>query len=92
MAASVTHVQFVVEGAGCESCAARVRQALAPLATVDDVRIDEQADVATVSLSATSIAEDDAVAALREASVGSGHDYRIKPGSWTGVASRLLRG
>ena len=41
-------VLFEVEQAGCPSCAARVRAALAPLGTVSEVAIDEQADQATV--------------------------------------------
>ena len=43
---------FEVEEAGCESCAALVRGALEPLATVESVEVDEAADRATVRLGA----------------------------------------
>ena len=78
----VDNVQFVVEQAGCSSCAARVRDALAKLGTVHDVAIDDAADVARVSLSAESASEDGVNDALRKASVGAGHEYRVQPGSW----------
>lgn len=74
-------VVFEVEQAGCESCAARVRAALEPLAEVGGVTIDEDADSATVHASGdvTEVAVNDALAA---ASHGSGHAYRVRPGSW----------
>lgn len=76
-------VEFEVEEAGCPSCATRVRGALEALGEVSDVTIDEEADEATVRLAAASpLDEDDVNRALREASVGSGHGYRVKPGSW----------
>lgn len=76
-------VEFEVEEAGCPSCATRVRRALEALGEVSDVTIDEEADEATVRLAAASpLDEDDVNRALREASVGSGHGYRVKPGSW----------
>lgn len=78
----VESVRFVVEQAGCSSCAARVRDALAELGTVHDVAIDEAADVARVSLSASSVSEDGVNEALRKASAGAGHEYRVQPGSW----------
>ena len=59
-------IVFEVEEAGCPSCATRVRGALEALGEVSDVTIDEE----------------DVNRALREASVGSGHGYRVKPGSW----------
>ena len=80
----MTSVLFVVEQAGCNSCATRVRDAIAGFGTVHDVAIDEVADVARVSLSvgATALSEDAVNQALREASVGAGHEYRVQPGSW----------
>jgi copper chaperone CopZ len=81
--APVTTVVFEVEQAGCGSCATRVRSALEPLGAVDEVQVDEQADCATVSLVLEAAAgEPEVAAALRAASDGSGHEYRVKPGSW----------
>jgi len=74
-------VAFEVEQAGCESCAARVRAALEPLAPVRAIEVDEAADTATVRLGAA-VAEADVAAALAAASDGSGHAYRVKPQSW----------
>ena len=63
-------------------CAARVRDALAPLATVRAVDVDSDADMATVRVDADSEACEGAVnRALLEASE-NGHSYRVKPGSW----------
>jgi copper chaperone CopZ len=77
-------VTFVVEQAGCESCAARVRAALEPLAAVEAIEVDEDADAATVRVSGA--ASEDAVAgALAAASHGIGHEYRVRPGSWQPV-------
>jgi copper chaperone CopZ len=74
---------FEVEQAGCESCAERVRNALAPLATVRAVEIDAEADLATVSVGPDAELSEEAVnRALSAASHGSGHAYRVKPGSW----------
>jgi copper chaperone CopZ len=75
-------MRFVVEHAGCNSCAARVRQALEAIATVHEVTVDESADVAFVSLASSAASERIVNEALREASVGSGHAYRVRPGSW----------
>jgi copper chaperone CopZ len=76
-------VVFEVEEAGCSSCAARVRDALAPLASVEAVEIDEAADMATVRVSPDGGLDESAVnGALAEASRGAGHAYRVKPGSW----------
>jgi hypothetical protein len=77
-------IAFDVEQAGCESCGARVRSALAPLGSVESVRIDEEADTARVVLAVPSAATDQAVvdAALAHASAGAGHLYRVRPGSW----------
>jgi copper chaperone CopZ len=77
----VTAFTFEVEQAGCASCAARVREALAALGTVGEIAIDEDADSATVRL-ASGASEDDVNRALLEVSHGSGHAYRVKPGSW----------
>jgi copper chaperone CopZ len=79
----VTNVVFEVEQAGCPSCAARVRGALAPLGAVGEIDIDEEADEATVRLRVEpSVGEDEVNRALLLASRGSGHGYRVKPGSW----------
>ena len=74
---------FVVEHAGCVSCAARVRGALEALTDVTEVEIDEDADTAAVRLApGTDASEEDVNRALLGASHGSGHAYRVKPGSW----------
>jgi hypothetical protein len=71
--------QFVVDGAGCESCAERVRSAVAPLVTVESITIDESTDTATVVVRAESPPSVDAIdAALADASTGSGHAYRVQ--------------
>ena len=74
-------IAFEVEQAGCESCAARVRAALEPLGTVESVEIDEAADVANVRLDGDP-REEEVNGALGASSAGSGHLYRVKPGSW----------
>lgn len=74
-------VTFVVEQAGCEACASRVRGALEQLGKVESVEIDEEADAATVRASGV-LSEDAANEALRPASRVSGHAYRVRPGSW----------
>jgi copper chaperone CopZ len=77
------HVVFRVEEAGCSSCAARVREAITPLAAVESVEIDEAADMATVRVfPAGELLESAVNGALAEASHGAGHAYRVKPGSW----------
>lgn len=79
----MTALVFEVEQAGCASCAARVREALTLLAVVSELAIDESADSATVRLASEgSVHEEDVNRALLEASQGSGHAYRVKPGSW----------
>lgn len=81
-------VSFVVEQAGCSSCAARIRGALEAIATVEAVEIDEAADIASVALADSSgVFEDAVVLALQIASAGSGHEYRVQPGSWVVVSS-----
>lgn len=73
---------FEVEQAGCESCAALVRDALEEVATVLGVTVDEDADLATVQLAAgSSVSERQVDALLGEASP-EGHAYRVRPGSW----------
>lgn len=76
-------VVFEVEQAGCASCAERVRSALEDFAPVTEVAIDESSDSATVTLAAdTTASEDEVNEALAGASHGSGHMYRVRPGSW----------
>jgi hypothetical protein len=84
-----TEVHFEVERAGCESCAARVRAALAPVLEIDTLEIDEARDVAAVSGRATGDATVEAVdQLLARASVGAGHTYTVRPGSWRADHSR----
>ena len=78
----MTLVHFVVEGAGCSSCATRVRKALVNVATVRQIEVDESSDSASVVLGAPFASEDEVNGALREASVGAGHEYRVRSGSW----------
>jgi hypothetical protein len=74
---------FVVEHAGCESCGTLVSAALAPLGVVEALAIDETGDTASVVLAPTVEGDQSAVdAVLAAASPGSGHDYRVRPGSW----------
>ena len=82
---------FQVEQAGCESCAALVREALEEVATVLEVDVDEDADLATVRLgrrvnaqtgeALKTLSEGDIDRLLRDASP-EGHAYRVRPGSW----------
>jgi copper chaperone CopZ len=72
---------FVVDEAGCESCAALVREALERLGTVESVEIDEAADVSRVVLTGA-VSEEQVGAALAGASAGGGHAYRVRAGSW----------
>lgn len=74
-------VVFEVEQAGCESCSARVRAALEPLGAVGEITIDEEADSATVHASGD-LDQSAVDEALSAASHGSGHLYRVRPGSW----------
>lgn len=74
---------FEVEQAGCESCAALVRDVLEDVAPVVAITIDEAQDMATVRLAPGAAAsEEDIDRILVEASHGSGHAYRVKRGSW----------
>jgi hypothetical protein len=75
----VGEFRFIVEQAGCESCAERVRSALAQVVTVELVSIDETADTATVVAHADTPPSFEAIdAALAGASAGSGHTYRVR--------------
>ena len=74
-------VVFEVEQAGCESCAALVRDALEEVATILDVTVDEEADRATVRLEAGSLSSGEVDRLLGEVSP-EGHAYRVRPGSW----------
>ena len=79
--------KFEVLGAGCESCAVRVRAALDGLATVETVEIDEARDVAVVSVAdGAGVTQDEVDRVLADASTGSGHAYRVLPGSWSTAA------
>jgi copper chaperone CopZ len=84
----VSAIAFEVEQAGCESCARRVRDALDGVVPVLDVSIDEDADLATVTVGSLHLAsgsselESTVNRALADASHGSGHAYRVRPGSW----------
>lgn len=83
MSEATSTLTFSVEHAGCESCAARLRTALAPVLNIDEIKVDAEADRAEVTGSADVPVSKSAVeAALVEASVGSGHTYSLSPGSW----------
>jgi hypothetical protein len=72
-------LRFVVEEAGCDSCAERVRAALEPLVTVEAISIDEISDTANVVAHAEERPSLDAIdAALAGASAGAGHTYRLR--------------
>lgn len=78
----MVEVRFEVEQAGCATCAARVRDALAPLLEISAVEIDESLDAAVVTARG---AEEPLVETIDEllgvASEGGGHAYRVRPGS-----------
>ncbi|HYM81269.1 MAG TPA: heavy-metal-associated domain-containing protein [Candidatus Limnocylindria bacterium] len=78
----MVEISFEVEQAGCASCAARVRGALAPLLQISEIEIDESLDAAVVTAQA---AEEPPVETIDEllvaASEGAGHTYRVRPGS-----------
>jgi copper chaperone CopZ len=81
--AVVNEIVFEVEQGGCESCAARIREVLEDVAPVEEVTIDEAADRATVRMApGAALSEDDAGRLLASASEGTGHAYRVVPGSW----------
>lgn len=84
----MAEIHFVVEQAGCASCAARVREALEPIAVVHEIDVDEAADCAAVRLAYSPDLSQDAVAqALLVASTGARHEYRVQPGSWQSETS-----
>lgn len=76
-------VRFVIEQAGCPSCASLIRDALETISDVEAIDIDEGADLAKVRLGQASDPSEQTVADVLEAvSRGSGHAYRVQPGSW----------
>lgn len=76
-------IRFEVEDAGCDSCAARVRGAIEPLAAVAGTEVDHDADRTTVRLApGATVSEEDVEHALAAASEGTPHTYRLRPGSW----------
>jgi hypothetical protein len=78
----VVDVSFEVEQAGCESCAARVRGALAPLLEISALEIDESRDAAVVVARADQEPRIETMdELLAAASEGAGHAYRVRPGS-----------
>ena len=84
----VEAVEFVVEQAGCSSCAGRVRTALEAIGTVEAFDVDEGADAAGVRLrSLARLSEATVRRVLREASAGSGHEYRVQAGSWRSLSA-----
>jgi hypothetical protein len=85
-------IHFVVEQAGCESCARRVSSALADVLAIEEITIVEDADAAAVRAHAPASLERSAVdAALAEASSGGGHTYGVKPDSWLSRSVRADR-
>lgn len=83
MTNTASQVSFIVEEAGCDSCAARVRSALEPLGSIQALEVDHAADVSTVRLDCDPALSEEAVnRALAEASDGVGHTYRVRPGSF----------
>jgi hypothetical protein len=76
-------IHFLVEQAGCASCAARVSAALAGVLAIEEITLDESADAAAVSAQAPpGLPVTTVDAALAGASRGSAHTYRVSPGSW----------
>ena len=85
----MVEVSFEVEQAGCDSCAARVRGALAPLLEISALEIDETSDAALVTARAAVEPRVEAIdELLAAASEGAGHAYRVRPGSWRLASSR----
>ena len=80
---TAAQIAFEVEQAGCDTCETRVRAALEPLGLVAEIRIDEEADLANVTfIPAEGVQRASVEAALAGASVGAGHQYRVREGSW----------
>lgn len=78
----VVEISFEVEQAGCASCAARVRGALAPLLEISAVEVDESLDATVVTARAVEAPPVETIdELLAAASEGADHTYRVKPGS-----------
>lgn len=78
----MVELSFEVEQAGCESCAARVREALAPLLEISALEVDESSDAAVVIARADEEPPVETIdGLLAAASEGAGHAYRVRPGS-----------
>ena len=81
-------VEFLVEQAGCASCAKLIREALGELGRIERVEVDEEADVALVGLEPNGvISPRDAQRILDGISAEAGHAYRVRPGSWRILAT-----
>jgi hypothetical protein len=81
-------IRFTVEQAGCTSCAELVKEALAPIADVRAIEVDETADCAAVCVTFSPALSQEAVnRALLDASTAGGHEYRVQPGSWRSESS-----
>jgi len=79
----VNEIHFIVDQAGCTSCAELLNKALAPIAEVRGIDVDEGADRAAVRVTFSPDLSQEAVSgALLNASTAAGHDYRVQPGSW----------
>lgn len=79
----MSEIRFAVEQAGCDSCAALIRETLEPVAEVHAIDVDEAADEASVRVAfAPGLTPERVDELLAEASAGLGHDYRVRPGSW----------
>jgi hypothetical protein len=80
-------VEFVVEQAGCASCAELIRDALGQIGTVQRVEVDETADTAAVRLEiAGDTSKGDVDRLLGAVAEESGHAYRVQPGSWRALS------
>ena len=65
------------------SCAQRLRDALTPLGDVREIEVDEAEDVARVRAQVPASTSCDVIEqTLVAASAGSGHEYRVRRGSW----------
>lgn len=75
-------VEFIVEGAGCPSCAKLVGNVVAELGALREVSIDEKADVAHVRAEIPDTVGSKQLDAALGGASGVGHAYRVRPGSW----------
>ena len=83
----MSDVEFLVAEAGCESCATRVRSAVASLVSVTSISIDESEDIAKVTGRASAVVTPEALdELLAVASEGAGHRYHVVPGSLTNAS------